>query len=54
MDYGPNHILAKAGKKAGFANAMMFPWKTRMTVAEDLVSVSAGYGAKRKILWKKV
>lgn len=53
VDYGPNYILAKACKKAGFSKATMFPWKTRMTVTEETVSVSAGYGAEREILWRK-
>lgn len=53
VDYAPNHILAKASKKAGFTKAVLFPWKTHMTVTEEEVSVSAGYCAEREILWKK-
>ena len=43
-DYHPDEILMSAADEAGI-NPMSFPWKVRMHIDDDVVTVSNGYGA---------
>lgn len=43
VDYGPDIPLSEAAKRAGLE--MEFPWKTSMSLREDSVCLSYGYGA---------
>lgn len=52
VDYYPNRFLAECATEAGLTIAL-WPWKTNMFVKANEVSVSYGYGAERKIVWKK-
>lgn len=54
VDYHPDKILYDAAETAGIDDDMGFPWKTSMNVSAEEVSVSAGYGADKEILWRKI
>jgi len=45
VDYGPDAVLAEAGKSAGIPEGR-WPWKTHMWISSDYVSLSYGYGAE--------
>lgn len=47
VDYGPDKILSDACEASGMS-VNNSPWKTNMTIDQDSVSVSAGYGASYK------
>ena len=53
VDYHPDKILYDAAVMAGISSKNCFPWKTQMQIEEDQISVSAGYGAPYKIIWRK-
>lgn len=44
VDYGPCEYLRIAADVSGLK--MEFPWKTRMWLSEDYLSISCGYGAE--------
>ena len=50
VDYGPDLILREAAEDAGLSS-QEFPWKTRMWVYSDYVTVSAGYRARTVLVW---
>ncbi len=52
VDYEPDMLLHEAAHKAGIDD-MGFPWKTSMVISKDKVSVSVGYAADWKTLWRK-
>ena len=45
-------MLCSAAQKAGI-DEMVFPWKTKMLITKNKVSVSSGYGAQYKTLWEE-
>ena len=46
VDYHPDRILQCAAQKAGINLGMTtLPWKTSMSIKQDVVMVSCGYGA---------
>ena len=52
VDYHPCRVLASAGNLIGVPDMTGYPCKTYMSVSEKEVSVCAGYGASREVIWK--
>ena len=52
VDYHPCQVLANAGNLIGVPDMTGYPCKTSMYISEKEVSVCAGYGAPRKVIWK--
>lgn len=50
VDYGPDYILSDLAQETG-VSPNGFPWKTTMWIVKDKVTVSAGYGAPRKVIF---
>ena len=49
VDYGPDHVLGEACRKAGI-DGSAFPCKTVMWIDAKKVSAKCGYGASEKIV----
>ena len=52
VDYHPCRVLANAGNLIGVNDMTGYPCKTDMYISEKEVSVSAGYGAPREVIWQ--
>lgn len=52
VDYGPSWILRQCAEQVGLP-AVMWPWKTSMTVKADRVRASSGYGEPSQVIWGK-
>lgn len=50
VDYHPDGTLSAAAKQVGISTNR-FPWKTRMSVYEDHVVASCGYGSPSALIW---
>lgn len=50
VDYGPEGLLGRVVRAAQI-DASRLPWKTRMLVAPERVTVAKGYGADDVVLW---
>jgi hypothetical protein len=47
VDYGPDRILAESAQQAGINPGMtVFPWKTTMSISDNVITVSCGYQGK--------
>ena len=52
VDYHPCRVLANAGNLIGVNDMTGYPCKTDMYISEEEVSVRAGYGAPREVIWQ--
>lgn len=54
VDYGPDATLGDCAQRAGLRCGVTdWPWKTRMHVKSDEITVRYGYGAGEEIVWTK-